>query len=119
MDAHTWWLDPGVDEPRLSEGRKLSTMLDGIHSHNKECKTYVDNDGIEGDDVHGMFVIAVDDITRQGCISNLQSCTICTTSAYEKLDTSGQLTQEECNLPSDPMPLSINTQTPNQQPQTR
>jgi hypothetical protein len=39
-------------------------------------RTYIDDDGIESNDIHGMLVVAINDITGQRSVSNLETCPI-------------------------------------------
>jgi hypothetical protein len=83
-------------------------------------KTHVDDNCVEGYNIHSMLIIAINDITRQCRIANLQSSAICTLASVHTMLVLIllPLTQEKRNLPSDPMPLPIDTQSPNQQSQT-
>lgn len=40
-------------------------------------ETYVDDNRVESNDIHGMLVVAVDNIAGQRCVSDLQTSSIC------------------------------------------
>jgi hypothetical protein len=77
LGIYTGGFDPCVNKPRFREGRELGDVSLMWVLRRGE-KTYVDHNRIEGDDIHRMLIIAIDDIARERCIANLQTCSIYT-----------------------------------------
>jgi hypothetical protein len=83
-------------------------------------RTYVDNNRVESNDIHRMLIVTIDDIAAQSRVPDLQTRAIYFTwvnlspsKAFKHI-----LTQKERNLPRNPMPLPLYTQSPNNQPNT-